>query len=254
MSTAAGNISQAITDNGLLSRLAGRTITFTLQGKCNTANCLRIGIYDGTTTTYSDYHPGNSAWTEDDEPLKVTTTIAETPTAITLFVYHTNAAGVSYIDDGRVIGADFNAVYIEDLGIHQNSPHKVSVIDNYYEPNVSPRLVHNITYDRGDGFLISDDIEPGDTLLIEGIKPLDFLLAGVPSTSWTSTIDLDEPQLQILTSLAAYHLAMSRTMPTGATSDIKRWQDAAQYWMGEYTRTRSQFGMIAPGATVNWGV
>ena len=88
MLTAAGRITQSITNWDDLKYLAGTKVTFTAQGHCDTATCLRIAVYDGTTTTYSSYHGGNSAWTEYDDPLEVEATIADKPTVIEFRILH----------------------------------------------------------------------------------------------------------------------------------------------------------------------
>ena len=51
MDTATGSFAQTISNNDDLKYLQGRTVTFTVQGHSNTADSLKISIYDGATTT-----------------------------------------------------------------------------------------------------------------------------------------------------------------------------------------------------------
>jgi hypothetical protein len=255
LSGSAGYIAQSITNWADLQKLAGKSVTFTLQGWCDTASCLRLGIYDGVSYTYSEYHPGDSTWTTNGTPLTVSTTIDINPTVVTFFIYQDVGAVNSYVDDARVQGPANNKVYIGDLNLLNNAPYKISVSDFNYDTESSWMLLHNYNVDKKNGWIEFYE-QPlfGQTLRIEGIQLLDFTLSGASSTAWTATINIDQPQLDILIAMAAYRLCMTRIMPTDTVGETKRWQDSAQYWMGEYQRRRSLFGMTSPGATVNWGV
>jgi len=119
LSTASGYIYQSVTENPDLLRLRGNTVTFKIKGWCDTTSALRLAIYDGTTTTYSSYHDGDSAWNYPDGSgvLSVTATIAQEPTTVEFRVYHASASATSYVEDATVIGHYYDKVYVGDLGL-----------------------------------------------------------------------------------------------------------------------------------------
>jgi len=99
-----GYIYQDIAKWDDLKHLAGKNVTFTVQGHCDTASSLRIGVlYDGTNVSYSGFHAGDSAWTEHDDPLEVSVDIDDNPTDIEFRICQ-DVAATSYVDDARVIG------------------------------------------------------------------------------------------------------------------------------------------------------
>jgi len=108
LGTAIGYIQQTVTNWDDLKRLAGRTVTFTIRGWCDTASCLKISINDGTTETSSSFHDGDDVWTRDNNPITVTQTIADGPSEITFKIYHAVAAATSRVDDARVICSGTN--------------------------------------------------------------------------------------------------------------------------------------------------
>ncbi len=253
---AAGNISQSITNWDDLKKLAGKTVTFTIQGKSDTASSLRIGIYDGTTTTYSDYHSGSAdpGWTTAPEPLTVTATIADSPTAVQFFIYHVSAAATDYVDDARVIGGGNPRIYIGELGLSDNTPNEVLIeSSNYYEGEPWVRL-HRWDVDPANGYLyLPDNVATDLRLRIEGIGYLDFLASGVSSTAWTATVALNSPQTEILVSKAAEYLCRNMTLPSISSSKIATsWQGATAYWEKETAKRIARYGMWTPPATVHW--
>jgi hypothetical protein len=253
LNTAAGYIEQKISNNDDLKRLAGKTVTFTVHGWCDTASCLRIGIYDGTTTTYSSYHDGDSTWTEDSDPLIVSAKIADHPTTITFRIYLVVLTGTVYVDDARVITSDLEnpRIYIGDLGFSQNEPIGVFIEPSYYSNREPWNRIHNYTVDY-QGYLYLPDVWSDFRLRLEGIGYLDFLASGVASTAWTATIDLDQPQTEILYALAAYHLCQSKSIPNDTAGDTKRWQEATQYWAMELQRRKMQYAMALPLIPSKW--
>jgi hypothetical protein len=249
LTVAAGSISQTITNNDDLKNLAGQTVTFTVQGKCATASCLRIGISDGTTTTYSDYLDQTTGWTEDDDPLTVTATIADNPSAVTFYIYHDVATGTSYVDDARVICGN-PRIYIGHLGLHRNTPHSIEVGwgDSWVK-------IRGYQVDSVNGYLyLPEGIGTDVRLRIRGIGLLDFLASGVSSTAWTATVDVDVPQLSILTAQAAVNLYRKMSLPNYTTGDTTRYQQAMGFWTQELENRKSKFSMPPIGATINWMV
>ncbi len=253
LSTVAGNIKQSVTNYDDLKRLAGHEVTFTLQGHCDTASCLRIGIYDGTTYTYSSYHAGDSAWTEDNDPLTVTATIKDNPTAIQFIVYHAVAAGVSYVDDARVIGPENGKVYIGGLGLGQNKPHQVQIENTDYSYGELWRLIRDIQYDSTNGYMYLPISVPADRRIrVLGTGYLDFLASGVSSTAWTATIAVDSPQTDILVAQAALYLYTEMSMPNFTQGTREKYQEMIGFWKQELRERIGRFGMESPSSTVSY--
>lgn len=241
LSTAAGNIKQSITNNQDLQSLAGKTVTFSIQGWCDTASALRIGIYDGTTYTYSDYHDGDSAWTEDTEPLEVTANIQDNPTVVEFYIYLASATANAYVDDARVTGPFYNKVYIGDLEITRNEPNRVLIYRPYsYFP--AKRLW---SWKVEDGWLYSNELESGMNLKIEGMGVIDFLLSGVSSDDWTATVDIDQPQLGILTGYAAINLFKNKIIPTFTAGESNESQLGMVYLQQELASRISKHRMFS---------
>ncbi len=246
LGTAAGFIYQTNTTNPDLQSLAGKTVTFTAQGYTSVASNLRLCVNDGTTSTYSDYHDGDSAWTDDDEPLTVTATISETPSSINFRAYN-DTTTTSYVTDLRVM-TDGHRVYIGEAGIVNNSPHRVSYEIGDYTNTWQP--AHNWSVDK-DGYLFLPGLSDC-RLRIEGLGVLDFLASGVSSTAWTATIAIDQPQLDILIAQAAVYLCQERMLPQYTTDQNNQWSNAYQFWKQELDERKRKFGMKAPPVSTRW--
>jgi hypothetical protein len=257
LDTAAGYIYQDITLNADLQKLAGKTVTFSAQGWCDTASCLRLGIlYDGTNLTYSSYHDGDSAWTEDSDPLEIEYKIDDNPTNISFRVYHAVAAGTSYVNDLRIIGPDGARIYIGDLGLVKNEAHQVFLERSNYS-NAEPwYLIHGVTYDRTNGYMhIPDWVSKDFRLRIKGVKYLNFYdTSGDVGTDWADTIALDSPQTEILVAEAAVYLCRQMTTPDDSESETTKWGNSLADWMRELNERRQKYGMEMPEVTVNWGI
>lgn len=255
LDTAAGYIYQDIALWGDLQKLAGKTVTFTAQGHCDTASCLRLGIlYDGTNLTYSDYHDGDSAFTEDDDPLEVKVTIDDNPTDIEFRVYHAVAAGTSYVNDLRVIGPDGARIYVGDLGLVQNSPIQVlRERSNYREPWLP---IRGWTLDSTNGYLhLPNSVVNDYRLRILGTGYLDFYdTSDVVGTDWADTIALDSPQTEILVAEAAVYLCNQMIVPNFTSGESERWIRALGYWKGELIERRMKFAMELPAIHADWGL
>lgn len=252
IATAKGTVKQTVSKWDDLKKLAGKTVTFTVRAHCDKEDCLRISIADGTDTTYSDYHVGDSAWTEDNAPLSVEATIGDNPTAIEFTIYHDVAAGSSYVDDGRVMGPDNPRTYIGNLGLAQDRPYAVYMERGDYR-NIEPWVrLSNISYEGG--YMTLPNNVPRDyRLRVEGIGYLDFLLAGVVSTSWTASISIDQPQLDILVAHAILNLYTELSMPNMTSGDRSAYQEMMGFWKQEVRDRVRRSGMEMPVAQVNWG-
>jgi len=257
LSTLAGTVKQGITKFDDLKLLQGKQVTFSAQGWCDTASCLRLAIYDGTTRTYSSYRTGDSTWTEHNprnDSFYVSAQIGYNPTEITFEIYHDVAAGVSYIDDARVISQPRGRLYVGHLGLAKNRPHSIC-IEHYYCSTEEPWIkIFDYFLDK-DGYLYIPTNYPSDRRLrIRGIGYLDFLASGVSSTAWTSTINLDEPQLKILVAEAALYLYTQMSLPNFESGTREQYQAMIGFWKQEAAERRAKYGMGSPPATIHYGI
>jgi hypothetical protein len=257
--TAAGTVSVNISNDADLQFLRGRSVTFTIQAHCDTANCLRISINDGSTQTYSDYHDGDSAWTKDNprnDDMYVTQYIDPNATQITMTIHHGVAAATSYVDDARLISNPRAKLYVGHLGLAQNRPHVIEMEPKYYSQQEPWQVVRDYTVDK-DGYLyLPTNYLVDRRLRIKGIGYLDFLdSSGDSSDNWDSTIAIDSPQLNILVAEAAVYLYTQMSLPNYETGDRKQFQESLAYWKQEVADRKAQFGMYyREGATVHFGV
>lgn len=255
LDTAAGYIEQSLDQWDDLKQLAGQTVTFTLRAWCDTADCLRISINDGTDTTYSDYHDGDSAWTKNVLPLTVTATIQDNPTDISFKIHHENAAGTSYIDDARVTGPIQPRIYVGGLGLTENTPSAVYIEPSQYSLDKDWPLIRGIEYDKENGYMYLPYWVPSNRQLrIGGMGYLDFLASGVASTAWTATININYPQTKILAAQAAIALMRIKSMPSVDTGENQQSLTSIGYWEGELESRVSKFGMMAPKLYMNYAV
>ena len=253
LSTAAGNMSQSASNLADLHRLAGKSVTFTIQGWCDTASCLRLQIYDGTTTTSSDYHGGGSDWTKDSEPLSVTATIADTPTEITFRVVLASAAGTAYVDDARVIGPYMDRIYIGDLGLANNEPYQVYVESSDYTSSEPWVRIRGWKVDS-ENYLCIPNCRRDRRLRITGIGVLNFLKTGAVSTDWAATIGIDSPQTDILVAKAAVNLYAKKVMPDEESGETDQYARGMSYWDRKLKSALSKHAMKTPTATTQWGM
>jgi len=254
ISTAAGSVKQSVSNWDDLKKLAGKSVTFSIQAHCDTASCLRIAIYDGTDTSYSSYHDGNSAWQEESARLEVTAMIANEPTAIEFQILHESASGTSYVDDARVIGPPNPRIYIGNIGFAQNQPTQVLIERGNYDNTEPWTLIHGIEYDHEGGYMyLPNWVSAGYRLRMKGIGYLDFLASGASSTAWTATINVDSPQLDILVAQAALYLYTEMSMPNFERGDREEYQKMISFWQEKLRKAISQFGMVAPNIPVNRG-
>lgn len=98
--------------------LKGRTLTFSIRVRTNTANAVRAYYFDGATEAVSSYHPGDDTW----RTLTFTVTIANNAT-VSMWGLTFTAAGTIYVD---------NAVLVYGTAVR-----------NYYPPLALPNAVPN---------------------------------------------------------------------------------------------------------------
>jgi len=248
-----GTAWQGITQNEDLKFLAGKNVTWAVQAYCNASSCLRLAISDGTSTTYSDYHDGGTAWTENNNRMYVQANIDYNPTEVTFKICHATAAGTSYVDDGRVISGDRGKIYIGNLGFPQNQPTKVEIEPSYYSQQEPWDTIHDWEVDENGYLYLPTSIHNDYRLRITGRAYLDFLSGGTSSTSWSSTINLNSPQTEILVSEAVSYLYAWMSMPNYETGMREEYQKMLGYWQDQSKRRKSKFGMPLIPITNSWG-
>lgn len=253
LGTAAGYIHQDITDWDGLKHLAGKTITFTVQGYCAVASTLRIAIYDGTTTTYSDHRTAEAAWTEHSDPMSVTATIQDNPTAIEFHIL-LDTANTAYVDDARVIGPYQPRLLIDQLGLAQEKPVQVLIEPSNYSTDEPWIQVFNSRLDTESGYLyLPSSVQRDRRLRIKGIGYLDFLDSdGVSATAWDSTININSPQTDILIAQAIVYLYTQMSLPNFSRSTRQDFQEMLVFWELQLRRRIGKHGMEVQSVPVRF--
>lgn len=244
----AGHIRQSVANWDDLKRLAGKSVTFTVRGWCDTASCLRISINDGVNDeTFSSWHDGDSSWTADGDPLTVTQVIDDNPTEVTFKIYHAleAASEISLVDDARVIGPYQPRLFIDQLGLSQEKPVQVLVEPSNYSTDEPWIQVFNSRLDTESGYLYLPSSVPRDRRLrIKGIGYLDFLdSSGDSATAWDSTININSPQTDILIAQAIFYLYTQMALPNASRSTRQDFQEMMTFWDRELRRRIGKHGM-----------
>ena len=251
-------VSQGIAYWDDLKRLAGQSVTFSIQAWCDTASCLRVSIYDGVNTrTYSSYHAGDSAWTQDDprnDNMYVTQFIDWNPTEITFTIHHEDANGTSYVDDARVIGPYQPRLFIETLGLSQETPIQVEIENYNYSTDEPWAQVFNSRLDTELGYLyLPSSVQRDRRLRIKGIGYLDFVdSSGVSATAWNSTININSPQTDILVAQAIVYLYTQMSLPNFSRSTKQDFQEMIGFWEAELRRRIGKYGIEVPSIPVRF--
>ena len=247
--TAAGTVKQSITNWDDLKRLAGQNVTFSLQVRCDTASCLRVSIYDGVNTqTYSNYHAGDSAWTQDDprnDNMYAQQFIDWNPTEITFTIHHEKAAGTSYVDDARAIGPYQPRLFIETLGLAQEKPIQILIEPENYSTDEPWAIIFNSRVDTESGYLyIPSSVQRDRRLRIKGVGYLDFVdSSGDSATAWISTININSPQTDILIARAILYLYTQMSLPNFSRSTKQDFQEMIGFWERELKTRIGRYGM-----------
>ena len=245
----AGTIKQNVSNWDDIKRLAGQSVTFSIQAHSDTASALRISIYDGVNDqTYSSYHDGDSAWTQDDprnDNMYVQQFIDWNPTEITFTIHHENASATSYVDDARVIGPYQPRLFIDQLGLSQETPVQVEIESENYSTDEPWAQVFNSRLDTELGYLyLPSSVQRDRRLRIKGIGYLDFLdSSGDSATAWDSTININSPQTDILIAQAILYLYTQMSLPNFSRNTRDDFQDMVVFWESKLRRAIGKHGM-----------
>ncbi len=255
LSGAAGYMYQDWSLNDDLKYLRGKAVKFKARGWCDTASALRLAVYDGATTTYSDYHAGDSTWNGRNDEWYVEATISETATDVSFRVYLTSATATGYVDNLRVTSGTYDKVYVGDLSLAQDRPLRISYQYDGSEFSEPWQPVRSYHVDETNRYLLIQGLPSDCKLRIEGVGYLDFLVSGASSTAWTATVALDEPQIKILSAEAVIWLYEQMSLPNFRSGDRKAYQEALSHWKNTVLPERqAKYGMILPPALADWGV
>lgn len=105
---AVGSLRFSVAGNSLeVAHFAGKTMTLGMWVRCATANCARIGIYDGVGSYDSSYHPGDDTW----RWLTVTYTVDADPANLQIYMRvdiagSANCDGVVFKEGSSVASTD----------------------------------------------------------------------------------------------------------------------------------------------------
>lgn len=247
LSGSAGYLYQSNVQVPDLIELAGKSVTFKADVWSDTATDTRLSIYDGTTTTYSDYHAGDSIKAN----ISVSATIADSPSVVR-FAIHRGAASAAYADDFRVSGPARDKVYIGDLDLALDRTHRITQSSDSNINNEPWQTLRN--YEIGnDGYIYLHEGTSDYRLRIEGMGYLNFLASGVASTDWAATIDIDSPQLDILIAEAVMYLYIQMISPNFTSGERDKFAQMLQYWEKELEVRKGKYGMKPPPTLADWG-
>lgn len=253
----AGHIRQSVANWDDLKRLAGKSVTFTVRGWCNTASCLRISINDGVNDeTFSSWHDGDSSWTAVNDPLTVTQVIDDNPTEVTFMIYHALESGAqaSYVDDARVIGPYQPRLFIDQLGLAQETPVQIEIEPSNYSTDEPWIQVFNSRLDTESGYLyLPSSVQRDRRLRIKGIGYLDFVdSSGASATAWDSEININSPQTDILIAQAILYLYTQMSLPNFSRSTKQDFQEMIGFWERELRKRIGKHGMEVQSIPVRY--
>ena len=89
------------------NQLSNRTISLSVRVRTSTANAVRLGVFNGSATTYSAYHTGDGTW----QTLTITVTVVNAAAAVNLGVYFA-ASCTAYIDNAMLVVGSQPANYV----------------------------------------------------------------------------------------------------------------------------------------------
>jgi hypothetical protein len=150
------------------------------------------------------------------------------------------------------MGPQYDRVYVGDLGLAQDTPLKVSINLTSQDKQEPWQPIHNVVNERN-GYIDLPGTPAGYKLRIEGYGYLDFRVAGVPSTSWTATLAIDDPQTKIVSAKAAQYLYQTMMQPNMVSGDTQAYATGYQFWTDEYEKRKDQFHMPFIPIKINWG-
>lgn len=188
----------------------GMKLSYVEDVYCLESDRVRVGIYDGTTTTYSSYHGGNG-W----ERLTVTAEIGSSPSELTVGVYNAAGTAHTFYRDEAILTINTRPVYQRGYELRLWKQ-KGNVLEFLSPPTVGQIRV------LGTGYLSS-----------------------VTHGTDTGTMEADDPQTFILYAEAMLYLLRQRDYR--APAQTQEWTERQlAKWMAESERRKHKFGMTIP--------
>jgi len=258
LSSDTGQLVQTIANNDDLKYLQGKSVTFTIQGWSSASSALRLSVADGVNTeSYSGYHPGGSAWSERNprnDNLYVQHNIDENATQVNFKIHYDSTSATTYIDDARILAGGSPRQYVGQLGLEQNNPIEMEYEPNYYSNDEPWVKFSDYEVDYEGGYLhIGSEIPADRRMRIKGNKVLNFLDAsGDASTGWEATINLNQPQLDILVADAAVYLYETVSVPNFDAGMVEQFQRAALMWRDRLRERIRKYAMNHLPVSIRW--
>ena len=150
-------------------------------------------------------------------------------------------------------GVTMSRIFIGDTNFAQEHPREIYAqrdIDIYEEPWIRMR-----NWEIGsDDFLYLPQGYKEYRLRMLGMDYIDFLVSGVSSTSWSATIAVNQPQLDILIAQAAVYLFRTVAMPGHDDSQIDKFAGALGFWENELRERKKKHFMKPYDIPVHYSV
>jgi hypothetical protein len=247
ISTATGYVGQSVSNNADLQHLAGKSVTFYAKVKNTTADSVRLAIYDGTDTTYSDFNAGEKGY----ELLQVTATIADHPSDVAFRVYYAKTTATAYVTDCYVQGPEKYEYLVSYLSLVNNIPNQILAMDSQDGNAELPNpLNYGVKIDTWEPFgtklRFTQPVSSGVKLRLIGRKY-------ITQPDSTTSSDIDAPQTQIVSALAAVRL-YNRLKSTAPTNTAQYYAQCAEDWERESKKRIVKYGMRAIPITRSRGV
>uniref|UniRef100_A0A6M3K6E9 Uncharacterized protein n=1 Tax=viral metagenome TaxID=1070528 RepID=A0A6M3K6E9_9ZZZZ len=140
-------------------------------------------------------------------------------------------------------------ISIINMGFAQHKPHEISIATNSAKNYGIWTPLRRWSVDVANGTLYHQRVAANLNVRIRGIGYL-----GWSAETWAGTINIDEPQLQILVAEAALYLCNQKSLPTETSGVSKQWMEAKANWEKELRSRKAQFGMEGPQTITQWGM
>ena len=243
----AGSLYQSTTENTDLWTLAGKTVNMYAKVFTSGTSEVRLSLYDGTTTTYSDYHPGDSTY----RTLNVEATIATNPSSVKATVLYDTSNSDAYVTDIHLVATDKYSYDISYLGINKHTPSCIYYLigvdvdeDNPTSNPVKVLIPGEDWYIGPNGMIhFNEAYSNGIRMEIVGMAPLTTPVSTYGGGTAVSTeIDDINREGQIIIAEAAAKLHFDK-MNSAPNKDRTGYEASYQYWKQQAREMRSKYGM-----------
>lgn len=211
-----------------LKELAGRSVTVKMWAWASAASAARLRLdWDGSDIDNGAYHAGNQEW----ELLEVTGTVPDAATQVKV-IQETAANQTAWWDLGWAYVNGHHLYRYTIPTAFLRGPQQVWVQAEIHRPDGV-----YVPYHYGVG------LAPGTILRLQGMGALTTF---TDATAETATMELGQPQVELVAAYAAYCFYRSLAQAQGQQARIRFGELAAQF-RAEAENLR-RFGMLPPGA------